>query len=54
MCDLGLRGKEITTQDCEAYLVHMVFKSSLEVTLDNVSIVREFSSVFPKDVLGLL
>ena len=38
---------------CEAYLTHVVNKSTPKVALDSVLIVREFPIVFSKDLLGL-
>ena len=36
-----------------AYLAHMIYKSSLEINLENVLVVCEFSDVFPEDLVGL-
>ena len=38
---------------CEAYLTHVIDKSSSEITLDNMPIVCEFLDVFPEDLSGL-
>ena len=49
----ALETKRLLHKGCETYLAHVVDKSSLEVTLDNVSVVREFPNVFSKDLPGL-
>ena len=38
---------------CEAYLAHVINKSSSEITLDNVPVVCKFFDVFFEDLLGL-
>ena len=43
-----LEAKRLLHKGQEAYLVHVVDKSSLEVTLDSVPVVREFLNVFRK------
>ena len=50
---LALEAKRLQHKGCEAYLAHVIDKSFLKVTLDSVSVVREFSYVFFKDFLGL-
>ena len=49
----ALEAKRLLHKDCEAYLAHVIEKSSSEVTLDNVSVVYEFLDVFPKDLSSL-
>ena len=49
----ALEDKRLLHKGCEAYLKHVVDKSSSEVTLDSVLIVRVFQDVFLKDLLGL-
>ena len=49
----ALKVKRLLHNGCEAYLSHVVDKSSLKVTLDSVPVVREFSDVFPEDLPGL-
>ena len=54
MCVISVsEAKRLLHKGCEAYLTHVVDKSSLEVTLDNVPIVREFPNVFFKDLPSL-
>ena len=48
-----LEAKRLLRKGCEAYLAHVVDKSTLEVALDNVPIVREFLDVFSKDLSSL-
>ena len=45
--------KRLLHKRCEAYLTHVVDKSTPEVVLDSVRIVREFPGVFLEDSLGL-
>ena len=49
----ALEAKRLLHKGCEAYLAHMVDKSSLKVTLDSVSVVQEFPNVFLEDLPGL-
>ena len=54
MCVIStLEAKRLLHKGCEAYLTHVVDKSSPKVTLDSVPVVREFLDVFPKDLPGL-
>ena len=53
MCDLGIKAKRLLHKGCEAYLAHVIDKSSSEVTLDNVPVVCEFPNVFHEDLSGL-
>ena len=46
----ALEAKRLLYKDCEAYLAHVIDTSTLEVTLESVPIVREFSNVFFKDL----
>ena len=48
-----LEVKRLLHKGCKAYLAHVFDKLTLEVTLRNVLIVREFLNVFLKDLLGL-
>ena len=48
-----LEAKRLLHKGCEAYLAHMIDKSSSKVTLDNVLVVCEFSNVFLEDLSGL-
>ena len=50
---LALEAKRLPHKGCEAHLAHVVDKSSSEITLDSVPIVREFPDVFPKKFTGL-
>ena len=45
--------KKLLCKGCEVYLAHIVAKSTLEITLDNVLVVQEFPDVFLEDLLGL-
>ena len=49
----ALEAKRLLHKGCEAYLAHVINKSTLEINLENVSIVCEFPDAFPKDVVGL-
>ena len=49
----ALEAKRLIHKGCEAYLAHMVDKSTPEIALDSVPIVREFPNVFSEDLLGL-
>ena len=49
----ALETKRLLHKRCEAYPAHVVDKSSSEITLDSVPIVREFPDVFPKKFTGL-
>ena len=42
----ALEAKRLLYKYCETYLAHMIDTSRLEVTLESVPIVREFSDVF--------
>ena len=47
MCVISaLKAKRLLHKGCEAYLAHVIDTSTLGVTLESVSIVREFSDVF--------
>ena len=48
-----LEVKRLLHKCCEAYLAHVVDNSTSEVTLKSALVVREFSDVYPKDLLGL-
>ena len=50
---LALEAKRLLHKGCETYLAHVVDKSTPEVVLDNVPVVREFLDVFLKDLSGL-
>ena len=49
----ALKAKRLLPKGCEAYLAHVIDKSSFEITLDNVLVVCEFPDVFPKDLSSL-
>ena len=49
----SIKAKRLLCKGCKAYLAHIVDKSTLEVTLDNVPIGREFLNVFSKDLPSL-
>ena len=49
----ALEAKRLLHKGCEAYLAHVIDKSSPEVTLDDVPIVCEFSDFFLEDLPGL-
>ena len=54
MCVIStLEVKRLLHKGCEAYLAHIIDKSSSDVTLDNVPIVCKFPNVFPENLLGL-
>ena len=48
-----LKDKKLLHKGCEANLAHVVDKYFSGVTLESVSVVREFSDVFLKDLPGL-
>ena len=48
-----LEAKRLLHKGCEAYLTHVVDKSSSKVTINSVPVVREFPNVFFEDFLGL-
>ena len=47
----ALEAKRLLHKRCEAYLAHVVNKSSSKVTFDSVPVVQEFPNVFPEDLL---
>ena len=49
----ALKANRLQHKGCEAYLTYVVDKSTLEVALDNVPILREFSYMFSEDLSGL-
>ena len=49
----ALEARRLLYKGCEAYLAYVIDKSTPEVTLDNVPVVREFLDVFPEDLSGL-
>ena len=49
----ALEVKRLLHRGCEAYLAHVIDKSSLEVSIESVPVVCEFSDVFPIDLSGL-
>ena len=49
----ALEVKRLLHKGCEAYLAHVLDKSSPEMTIESVPIVCEFSDVFPDDLPGL-
>ena len=50
----ALEAKRLLLKGCESYLAHIVDTSVIEVKLENVPVLYEFSNLFPKDLLGLL
>ena len=50
---LAIKAKRLLHKGCEAYLAHVIDKSSSEVTLDDVPIVCEFFDVFLEDLPSL-
>ena len=48
-----LEAKRLLHKGCEAYLAHVINTSTLEMTLENVPVVREFSDVFLEDLSRL-
>ena len=48
-----LETKRSLHKGCEAYLAHVIDKTSSEIILDSVPIVCEFLDVFPEDLSGL-
>ena len=49
----ALETKRLLQKGCEAYLAHVLDKSSPEMIIESVPIVCEFSDVFPDDLPGL-
>ena len=49
----ALEAKRLLHKGCEAYLAHVIDKSSSEVTLDNVPVICKFLDVFLDDLPGL-
>ena len=49
----ALEVKRLLHKGCEAYLAHVIDTSTPKVTLENMSVVREFLDVFPEHLLGL-
>ena len=55
MCVISsLEAKRLLHKGCEAYLAHVVDKSTSKVILDSVWVVREFLNVFLEDLPSLL
>ena len=48
-----LKVNRLLHEFCRVYLALGTDKSSSKVTMDSVSVVREFSDVFPKELPGL-
>ena len=46
----ALEAKRLLHKSCEVYLAHVIDTSTSKVTLENVSVVREFLDVFLKDL----
>ena len=46
----ALEANRLLYKGCEAYLTHVMDTSALEVTLENVSVTREFSDLFFEDL----
>ena len=49
----AIEAKKLLCKGCEAYLAHMVDKSTPKITLDGMPVVREFSDVFLENLPGL-
>ena len=49
----ALETKRLLHKGCEAYLTHVIDKSSSKVTLDNVPIVCEFLDIFIENLSSL-
>ena len=49
----ALEAKRLLHKGYEAYLAHVIDKSSSKITLENIPIVREFSDFPPEDFMGL-
>ena len=49
----ALEAQRLLLKRCESYLAHVVDTSVIEVKLENVPVVCEFSDVFPEDLSGL-
>ena len=49
----ALEAKRLLHKGCEAYLAHVLDKSSTGVTIGSVPVVCEFPDVFPDDLPGL-
>ena len=49
----ALEAKRLLHKGYEAYLAHVIDKSSSKITLENIPIVIEFSDFFPEDFMGL-
>ena len=50
----ALEARRLLHKGCEAYLAHVIDKSSSEVIVESVPIVCEFFDVFPEDLPSLL
>ena len=50
---LAFEAKKLLHKGCKAYLAHVIDKSTLEINLENVSVVCEFPNVFLEDLMGL-
>ena len=50
----ALEAKRLLHKGCEAYLAHVIDKSSSEITLDKLPVVCEFLDVFFEDLSGYL
>ena len=48
-----LEDKKLLHKGCEAYLAHVIDKSSSKITLDSVPVVCEFPNIVSKDLSGL-
>ena len=49
----ALEAKGLLHKGCEVYLAHVIDTSISEMNLENVSVVCEFSNVFPENLSGL-
>ena len=44
---------QLLSKGCAGYLANMVCRDAIESIIEERPIIREFSDVFPKDLLGL-
>jgi len=48
-----IRAQKLLKQGCEGYLYNVVETETPKVCLRNISIVQEFSDVFPEEISGI-
>ncbi|KAK4381545.1 hypothetical protein Sango_2957800 [Sesamum angolense] len=49
----AIEAKRLILEGCEAYLAHVINAEKVNLTMEEISIVRDFPEVFPDDLLGL-